>query len=82
MMTTRQAPYVPLTSSGSDDDLAELILLLRELRSDVAALKQDNRQITVHVESTLDGKKIADNTVTRIINQTKSTGVNPLSAYI
>lgn len=71
----------PALSSG-DQDLSELVVLLRELRSDVAAIKQGEKKLSVTVQNNLDGQKLADNTVTRIIQQTRATGVNPLSAYI
>ena len=67
---------------GNQSDLSELVVLLRELRSDVAAIKQGEKKLSVTVQNNLDGQKLADNTVTRIIQQTRATGVNPLSAYI
>lgn len=72
----------PALYSGYQNDLSELVVLLRELRSDVASMKQREKQLSVTVQTNLDGQKIADNTVNRIIQQTRATGVNPLSAYI
>lgn len=68
--------------SSNQNDLSELVTLIRELRSDVAAIKQGEKKLSVTVQNNLDGQKLADNTVTRIIQQTRATGVNPLSAYI
>ena len=81
------AVRTPVTSvhasyPGNQSDLSELVVLLRELRSDVAAIKQGEKKLSVTVQNNLDGQKLADNTVTRIIQQTRATGVNPLSAYI
>lgn len=81
------AVRTPVTSvhtsyPGNQSDLSELVVLLRELRSDVAAMKQREKQLSVTIQTNLDGKKIADNTVNQIIQQTRATGVNPLSAYI
>ena len=45
-------------------------------------MKQREKQLSVTIQTNLDGKKIADNTVNQIIQQTRATGVNPLSAYI
>lgn len=81
------AVRTPVTSvhasyPGNQSDLSELVVLLRELRSDVAAIKQGEKKLSVTVQTNLDGQKIANDTVNRIIRQTRATGVNPLSAYI
>ena len=83
-MSTMPDAYgnVPMLYSGNQNELSELVTLIRELRSDVAAIKQGEKKLSVTVQNNLDGQKLADNTVTRIIQQTRATGVNPLSAYI
>lgn len=88
-LITRQMNSIPVRQtgaafnySGGKEELGELVMLIRELRSDVAALRQEGKQISVTVKNDLDGKQIANNTVKHIINQTRATGTNPLSAYI
>lgn len=67
------------TISGSD--VAELVSLLRAIRSDVAAVKQGGGG-TVTVNTNLDGRRIAQSTIDYINGQAKATGVNPLAAYM
>lgn len=65
----------------SSSDVAELVSLLRAIRSDVAAVKQGGGG-TVTVNTNLDGRRIAQSTIDYINGQAKATGVNPLAAYM
>lgn len=67
------------TISGSD--VAELVSLLRAIRSDVAAVKQGGGG-AITVNTNLDGRRIAQSTIDYINGQAKATGVNPLAAYM
>lgn len=86
-LITRQMRAMPApvyqaggTTVRQEADLAGLTALLREVRADVAALRQTDRRPQVQIN--LDGKVIADNTVGHINRQARATGVNPLSAYL
>lgn len=78
-------PIAPSTYSAdstlSSSDVAELVSLLRGIRSDVAAVKQSGGGV-VTVNTNLDGRTIAQNTIHYINHQAKATGVNPLAAYM
>ena len=78
-------PVAPSTYSNdnaiSDSDMAELVALLRAIRSDVAAVRQSSGG-SVTVNTNLDGRTIARNTIDYINGQAKATGVNPLAAYM
>lgn len=65
----------------SDSDMAELVALLRAIRSDVAAVRQSSSG-SVTVNTNLDGRTIARSTIDYINGQAKATGVNPLAAYM
>ena len=65
----------------SGSDMAELVALLRAIRSDVAAVRQ-NSGGSVTVNTNLDGRTIARSTIDYINGQAKATGVNPLAAYM
>lgn len=78
-------PIAPSTYSAdstlSSSDVVELVSLLRGIRSDVAAVKQSGGGV-VTVNTNLDGRTIAQNTIHYINHQAKATGVNPLAAYM
>lgn len=78
-------PIAPSTYSNdnaiSGSDMAELVALLRAIRSDVAAVRQSSGG-SVTVNTTLDGRTIARSTIDYINGQAKATGVNPLAAYM
>lgn len=78
-------PIAPSTYSNdnaiSDSDMAELVALLRAIRSDVAAVRQSSGG-SVTVNTNLDGRTIARSTIDYINGQAKATGVNPLAAYM
>ena len=65
----------------SSSDMAELVALLRAIRSDVAAVRQSGGG-SVTVNTNLDGRTIARSTIDYINGQAKATGVNPLAAYM
>lgn len=65
----------------SGSDMAELVALLRAIRSDVAAVRQSGGG-SVTVNTNLDGRTIARSTIDYINGQAKATGVNPLAAYM
>lgn len=65
----------------SGSDMAELVALLRAIRSDVAAVRQSGGG-SVTVNTNLDGRTIARSTIDYINSQAKATGVNPLAAYM
>lgn len=76
------APSVYSTDNAiSDSDMAELVALLRAIRSDVAAVRQSSGG-SVTVNTNLDGRTIARSTIDYINGQAKATGVNPLAAYM
>lgn len=76
------APSMYSTDNAiSDSDMAELVALLRAIRSDVAAVRQSSGG-SVTVNTNLDGRTIARNTIDYINGQAKATGVNPLAAYM
>lgn len=76
------APSMYSTDNAiSSSDVAELVSLLRAIRSDVAAVKQGGGG-TVTVNTNLDGRRIAQSTIDYINGQAKATGVNPLAAYM
>jgi methyl-accepting chemotaxis protein len=78
-------PIAPSTYSNdnaiSGSDMAELVALLRAIRSDVAAVRQSSGG-SVTVNTNLDGRTIARSTIDYINGQAKATGVNPLAAYM
>lgn len=78
-------PIAPYTYSNdnaiSGSDMAELVALLRAIRSDVAAVRQSSGG-SVTVNTNLDGRTIARSTIDYINGQAKATGVNPLAAYM
>lgn len=65
----------------SGSDMAELVALLRAIRSDVAAVRQSGGG-SVTVNTNLDGRTIARSTIDYINGQAKATGVNPLATYM
>ena len=76
------APSMYSTDNAiSDSDMAELVALLRAIRSDVAAMRQSSGG-SVTVNTNLDGRTIARSTIDYINGQAKATGVNPLAAYM
>lgn len=76
------APSMYSTDNAiSGSDMAELVALLRAIRSDVAAVRQ-NSGGSVTVNTNLDGRTIARSTIDYINGQAKATGVNPLAAYM
>ena len=76
------APSMYSTDNAiSDSDMAELVALLRAIRSDVAAVRQSSGG-SVTVNTNLDGRTIARSTIDYINGQAKATGVNPLAAYM
>ena len=76
------APFMYSTDNAiSDSDMAELVALLRAIRSDVAAVRQSSGG-SVTVNTNLDGRTIARSTIDYINGQAKATGVNPLAAYM
>ena len=76
------APSMYSTDNAiSDSDMAELVALLRAIRSDVAAVRQSSGG-SVTVNTNLDGRTIARSTIDYINGQAKATGVNPLVAYM
>lgn len=76
------APSMYSTDNAiSDSDMAELVALLRAIRSDVAAVRQSSGG-SVTVNTNLDGCTIARSTIDYINGQAKATGVNPLAAYM
>lgn len=78
-------PIAPAAYSNdnaiSGSDMAELVALLRAIRSDVAAVRQSGGG-SVTVNTNLDGRTIARSTIDYINGQAKATGVNPLAAYM
>lgn len=78
-------PIAPAAYSSdnaiSGSDMAELVALLRAIRSDVAAVRQSGGG-SVTVNTNLDGRTIARSTIDYINGQAKATGVNPLAAYM
>lgn len=78
-------PAAPTAYSSSNaisgSDMAELVALLRAIRSDVAAVRQSGGG-SVTVNTNLDGRTIARSTIDYINGQAKATGVNPLAAYM
>lgn len=78
-------PTAPTAYSSSNaingSDMAELVALLRAIRSDVAAVRQSGGG-SVTVNTNLDGRTIARSTIDYINGQAKATGVNPLAAYM
>lgn len=78
-------PIAPAAYSSdnaiSGSDMAELVALLRAIRSDVAAVRQSSGG-SVTVNTNLDGRTIARSTIDYINGQAKATGVNPLAAYM
>ena len=78
-------PTAPTAYSSNNaingSDMAELVALLRAIRSDVAAVRQSGGG-SVTVNTNLDGRTIARSTIDYINGQAKATGVNPLAAYM
>ena len=70
------------STSGNQNDLMEMLMLVRELRADVAALKSNGIQNSVTVYTQLDGTTVAKNTINHINKQSRVTGKNPLGSYI
>ena len=72
------------SSGGDSSSLSELLTLLRDVRSDLAAMRRDsdygNAQPLV-VQCVLDGKVVAQSSVRHINRQAQATSVNPLSTY-
>ncbi len=73
--------YYSSDNAISSSDMAELVALLRAIRSDVAAVRQSGGG-SVTVNTNLDGRTIARSTIDYINGQAKATGVNPLAAYM
>lgn len=86
MYAAPEMMYSVDSASGRDQsDLSELLILLREVRTDLAALRRDSDHGNTQplmVQCVLDGKVIATSTVDYINRRAMATGVNPLSAYI
>ena len=69
-------------TSTNRSELLELVMLLRELRTDVAAIKSGDKNSTITVYTQLDGATVAKKTINYINRQARVTGKNPLGANI